>query len=342
MANPLSPIAHNVRRLRLQRGWSQQMLAAHANVSVQTIRNIENGWVWWPQAATMMGLAHALGVSPRMLRTAPPEGVDDWRSYFVQLEQQRLGALWVEENGLFVIDPAGSDSDVAAAADPVVKQLHQSVSEKARKFNEVSKRLDNAIGWHGIAVASQRFTDGVRKEIEAIPGNLGIIYSAILELGSFLEQDIKLQKGLSSSADPLDPEVHRILSDLIRTAAPWLRRFPTIRELDDESAAFLTRADLLNPGTALIRSARETELVSAEDAALINGLLEAARRGEYQSDKAKTRSILSIRNLLYVSATVALAFLSNAAASGYAEQSALIHNAGNFLAKTEATTSGNL
>jgi hypothetical protein len=260
---------------------------------------------------------------------------ENWQSHLTNLEQQRLGAHWVETDEQFVIDPAGADSDEAAAKEHIVQQLHIGVVEKARQFNEISKRLDNAIGWHGIAAASQRFTEGVSRPTSEVVLYLGSIYSAILELGSFLEQDAALQQGVPSSVDPLDPEVHRTLTDLIRTTAPWLRQFPTVREFDDESATFLTQNELLDPGAALISSARDNAVVSANDADTISGLIDAARRGEFQGLKAKTRGVHSIRNLLYASAVVTAGFLANATASSFAEYSPLIKHSGAFLAKSE-------
>jgi len=73
-----------------------------------------------------------------------------------------------------------------------------------------------------------------------------LAYDSMLELASFFEQDAELQQQPDSNALPLDPEVRRPLRLLIRAAAPWLRRFPTVRELDDECGAFLRRPDLLN------------------------------------------------------------------------------------------------
>jgi transcriptional regulator with XRE-family HTH domain len=285
-------IGATVRHLRQERGWSRLRLAAEADLSPQTISNVENEWTY-PQWNTVYNLASALNVSAFLLRGVIKEEPEDLSVDLTRLEQQKLGAHWVEDEGRFVIDPAGTDSDIAAALDPVTVQLHVPVIEKAGLFSDTSKRLDNAIGWHGIAGASERFLKGVNRPTGEIPANLGSVYSAILELGSFLEQDIRLQASTSSSASPLDPEVHRVLSDLIRTAAPWLRRFPTIRELDDEAGAFLTRKDLLDPGAALITIARDRELVSGTDADVIGGLLEAARRGELQGQKASTRSVAS-------------------------------------------------
>jgi transcriptional regulator with XRE-family HTH domain len=329
-------IGARVRRLRIERGWSERELADRAGLSYQTIRNLESR-LHYPQWGTIYGIAHAFDVPVEAIsRGLDPEERQDWRAHLASLEQQRLGARWVEERGHFVIDPAGAETDVAAANDGIVRQLHGSVRQKAGSFSEISKRLDNAIGWNGIAAASQRFLGGVQRPTEDIPAHLGSIYSAILELGSFLDQDLKLQAVSSSAADPLDPEVHRALSDLIRTTAPWLRRFPTVRELDDESGAFLTDKNLLNPGADLIQIARDRNLVSRLDADAIMGLLNAARRGEFQGQKANTRSVFSIRNLVFVSASLLATFLSGALASNFSEKSLLISHAGTFLAVAEA------
>ena len=334
-------VAANVRYLREQvHNWSRGELAERAKIGLRRLRNIEEHRVFQPKMTTITGLANAFGISvaelTEPLRSPKPAEQEDWRSHLASLEQQRLGARWVEGEGRFIIDPRGAESDIEAAQNPVVLELHQPIIQKALLFRDSSRRLDNALGWHGITAASQRFLDGVQRPTHDIPNHLGFIYSAILELGSFFEQDSKLQPGSASAADPLDPEVHRALSDLIRTAAPWLRQFPTIRELDEQLGEFLTRDDLLDPGATLINSAQNNALVSSTDATAILALVEAAKRGEFQGAKARTRGVFTVRNLLIVVTTVVvLPFFVGAAASKYAEKSPLMDNAGKFLVQSE-------
>jgi hypothetical protein len=76
-------------------------------------------------------------------------------------------------------------------------------------------------------------------------------------------------------------------------------------------------------------------LVSSIDAEAVHGLVEAARRGEFQGEKARTLSVFSVRNLLYVATTTVVVFLGNAAASNYSERSPLVDHAGRFLAYSE-------
>ncbi|MEJ7660639.1 MAG: helix-turn-helix transcriptional regulator [Hymenobacter sp.] len=47
---------------RRSRGWSQEALAEHANLSLRTIQRVEQGESV-PRGHTMQQLAHALGVS---------------------------------------------------------------------------------------------------------------------------------------------------------------------------------------------------------------------------------------------------------------------------------------
>lgn len=54
-------VSERVRRLRLERGLYQHELAARANVSTQTVRNIEAGRKE-PEVRTLRGIARALGV----------------------------------------------------------------------------------------------------------------------------------------------------------------------------------------------------------------------------------------------------------------------------------------
>lgn len=181
------PIGANVSRLRRELRWTREQLASRAGVSPQTVRNIEIGTVWWPNEATIRALANAFNVQPQILTDAWEKDKDDWKVQLAKLGQEPLGARWVERDGYFVIDPSGAVTDFAATRDTVVRQLHTAVIQKAQLLSDVSKRLDNALGWHGIAAAAERFFHGVARPTQEIPAHLGSIYSAILELGSFLE-----------------------------------------------------------------------------------------------------------------------------------------------------------
>jgi hypothetical protein len=71
------------------------------------------------------------------------------------------------------------------------------------------------------------------------------------------------------------------------------------------------------------------------DATLVKGVLDAARRGHFQGQKAGTRGVHSVRNLVIMSASIVASFLSGAVSSDFATKSALVQRAGSSLVSVE-------
>ena len=63
MSNEKSTIAKNIKKLRKQRGLSQDKLSKLANISHNTIIKIESGAIQSPTMDTASKIAKALGVS---------------------------------------------------------------------------------------------------------------------------------------------------------------------------------------------------------------------------------------------------------------------------------------
>ena len=255
-----------------------------------------------------------------------------WRITLERAIQSKIGAKWLERGDHFYIDTFGTETDNSVAREPLTAQLHGEIKRQAQEFLPIAERLSNSLGWEGIASATRRYLEAIEVQTEELPNSLGFAYDAMLELASFFEQDAELQQQPDSNALPLDPEVRRPLRHLIRAAAPWLRRFPTVRELDDECGAFLRRPDLLEPAASVLEIARVKRLVSDTDAAATQGVLGAAHRGKFQGDKAGTRGVHTVRNLIIASATAIGTFLSGAVAWDFATKSDLIKHAGSTLA----------
>jgi hypothetical protein len=130
--------------------------------------------------------------------------------------------------------------------------------------------------------------------------------------------------------------MRRPLEDLIISLAPWLRAFPSIRQLDDEASKFLvTDFHLVGPSSAVVEFAKSSQAILGEDAAALIGLLEAAGRGLHHSPKAGHRGLVSVRNLIMAAAGVVSTFLLGSVASDFAGKSAVVQRVGTFLAQAE-------
>ncbi len=259
-----------------------------------------------------------------------------WASKLASLEQTRLGARFVQKDNKLTIDPQGDETDLAVAREPITLQLHEGIKRRAREFSEIAKRVDNQIGWKGLGAAAVQFRDAVECTTEDVPGRIGLVYDSTISLGSFLDLDTRLRSASGkSNVDPLELEVQRAFVDLIRSAAPWLRRFPTARMLDDEAGAFLTKTEDFEAAARIVEIAETTNVISAQDLKLLGAIVEAARRGGFQGEKAGARTVWSSKNLVTAIALV-FSFEAGLINNKAAEQSIVAQNGARLYLKAEA------
>lgn len=222
---------------------------------------------------------------------------------------------------------------MAAAAEPLSKDLHEALKSKARAFANIAPKLDNQLGWTGIGRSARRFSALIDCDTSEVPKKLGQIWNELVALGSFLDLDNTVRAAPDSFASPLDPEALRPLKDLIRTGGPWLRLFPTARRLDDESGSFLTRKNLLDPSYDIFRRAGGDNLLRPEDVEAIKDLVDAARRGDFQGDKARARAVFSAKNLV----TAVCAFYVGAMNNDFATHSVLAQRGASLMLEAESS-----
>ncbi|KMO24905.1 leucine-rich repeat domain-containing protein, partial [Methylobacterium aquaticum] len=222
------------------------------------------------------------------------------------------GGQWVIEDDQFVLDRSLRPTDQRAAKDPLRRQLQAAILRHAADLAERARRVGNTRSWGGLGDAAARFHAALQGEPRDVLDRLGDAYASLLELGSFLETDIRLQNDPARFDDPLDADIQGVLSTLVRTAAPWLRGFPTVARWDDEAGKALLRADLFQPAREFIRINRKRQAIPERDAAEIVALAETAETVGFQGHKAGTRAVGQATNLLLAEATaVAVSRIGN-------------------------------
>ncbi|MEP6355863.1 MAG: hypothetical protein ABJ081_04200 [Hyphomicrobiales bacterium] len=247
--------------------------------------------------------------------------------------QGRLGNNWVQDDDLYRIVYDENEDDVAATRSKVTQQLHAPLRQKARDFARRCEGIEDIVGWDNFEDAISKFVALVDKPLKEIPQEIALLYDATITLASFLQYNADLKAVPVGNKSPLDPDIVRMFSDLIRTAAPWVRNFPTARELDDNTGAFLDDPKLFAPQAAVVfKSAGEHDLISAEDRDLMISLLQALEREGYQAVKAGTRSTQSAKNFVI---TVITTFALSAVSGNYGAKSPMIGKAGDWLVERE-------
>jgi hypothetical protein len=255
---------------------------------------------------------------------------------FDRAKRDPAGAQWVVQGDQFAIDRTARPTDQRAAADKVRQQLQLAIRATAAELAEAAQRLANSRAWVRLSPTAAAFRAVVEGDPLAMPDRLGEAYALLLRLGRFLETDIRVQRDPAAMDGPLDADIHGLLTDLVRTAAPWLRGFPTVAAWDDAAGKALVRADLFQPASDFTRIARRKQTISARDAAEIEILAEAADATDFQGQKAGSRAAGDVRNLMLAAAETVATFLSGAGAADLATRSLLVQRAGATLAEAEA------
>ena len=235
------------------------------------------------------------------------------------------------------LDESGRPTDQRAASEATRRQLQSAIADTAAELAETAgRRLDNSRLWRrlpAVAASLQALAAGDPRQLIA---RLGDAYGLMLRLGRFLESDDRVRDDRMADDGPLDTDLHGLLTDLVRLAAPWLRGFPTIARCDDEAGKALQRAAeyrrLLGPARVYVEAAYREKAVTDRAATGIALLAEAAGdagAADFLGQKAGNRLVGNARNLM-----LAAAELYAAAMAGAVPQSrlALARRAGASLA----------
>ncbi len=269
-------------------------------------------------------------ISAELEKLKPP-----WTKTLSTLIEAPLGNRWTLRDDRFHIDPKGDESDIAAAREPVTRQLYQALQRKAEAFAKLCAGIDDRHGWSGLEAAIARFHEEVSRDIDEIPAFIASVYDATVELGSFLDLDNDIRQAKNTNTTPLDPEVRRAFADLIRTAAPWVRGFPTARDLDDQTGAFLARRELFDPASKIVAGASAHNLISDRDRDLILALLAALERDGLVSHKAGVRGVQTVKGLTFKFLALLATFYSGAISSSYSNDSPIVKKISGVLVAQE-------
>lgn len=286
------------------------------------------------------GLDHArIQIEAAIRERFELESSTDWLIPLLEAREEQPGPVWIPGTDQFDLDPGGSDDDMLAAADRMTGQLHGLNRKKAASFARDIARLGNSLDrqWFDLVTAARDLSDVLNETAEDLTQQIAILWEASVRLASFLNLDKRYIETGSKDPDPLPPDIHRALDDLVGSVAPFARRFPSVRELDDERGAALANPSLFAPAVSLFAAAKAENLTSPDAAASMESMTQLAERGGVQADKARSYTIRGARGLISRSASYAAGFLAGAVASGYADQSPLIHRIGAFMARAEGT-----
>jgi formylglycine-generating enzyme required for sulfatase activity len=223
-----------------------------------------------------------------------------------------------------VADRSRSPSDAAAAAELLQRQLHDGVARLAGRLGAAAGRLRNTQEWSELAATAVRLESMTRGPPDALIGELGHAYVVMQQLVGFIDLDDDIRADPTLSAARLDPDIRAALSLVVRTAAPYLRRYPSIVALDQAAGSMLTRPDLFEPARVLTKLARDRRVLVDRDALDLDKLAALAGGAGRPAQKAGNHAIASVYNLLLATLEYLAAELAGPAAQPGSPRAALV------------------
>lgn len=221
------------------------------------------------------------------------------------LRQNTSGAKFEPSDDYLVIAPSGDQSDLSVASEVATVRLHEVVRRRAQELSSRALRVSNLPGWQNLSVAADAFRELVGHDTGAVAENIAVVWSELVSLGSFIDQDDEVQKSTNALFEPLVLDVRRALIDLLQSAGPWVRKFPTARRLDDEHSAFVVPRLSIQPAQNIVAFAEQKGVIHREHATILHTALSAGGHSGHQSNKAGNFGIFSVRNLVVGAAAIA-------------------------------------
>jgi hypothetical protein len=212
-----------------------------------------------------------------------------------RIKERKHTAAFAAQDGVFRFATITTEADRKVAIDPLTRELQLELRRKARELSNRTLRLSNQDGWSGLAEAAGLIAEAIDRPAAEIADEIGAVWRLSISLGGFVEQDAEARARPGGTVEPLETDELRFLRELATTAGPWIRRFPTGRMLDDETHEFSPRGEI-DPAMKFFRRAEQAALFRDDDAKAIRIALSANDRDAACANRARSWSILAVRN----------------------------------------------
>ena len=245
-----------------------------------------------------------------------PEAAEKWRALTPRLTQEEYGAQFeLAGDGVLTFVDLGGQNDREVAADGTTRRLQAEIQRKSIVLHERAIRLSNHPSWGSLVQAADLFSKAVNRSPDETADEIATIWSLSVSLGGYMEQDEHARANPKGMIDELEAVIVRRLRDLITRAAPWIRRFPTARLLDDEARTFSYNESTIDPASSFLRRVWEAALIRDNEAKVVAVALNSGKVDAAIAGKARGWGIRSMRN-----AGLAILAIAGTAAAGYSQE----------------------
>jgi len=260
----------------------------------------------------------ALAAEIERLRKSDPEPIDPAIAGAVaRVVHDPHGANVAIVEGQARIVGAASEGDIAAAQDPQTRQLHERTKVRAAAALSQAKRLHNQGGFGNIAENLDEFSKWIEGDTESVAQNISTVWELTVAIGTFIDRDDKAGSTPDDMTPKMDLAAREALDQLIVSAAPLVRRFPTAVANDEAYRAFKQPKEPVAPSMRLVLAGAGAQVIERETGQVLKIALEASEREGPQAEKSRSWSVPTVRKVV-IAMFVSVLGLGGAFATGVA------------------------
>jgi hypothetical protein len=223
---------------------------------------------------------------------------DALRKLADRLRQGPHGAtISLGQNGAFDFASPTSPADEATTTVPFFEHRLSEIRRNAEALDVLAAPMAEQAGWHGLAHAARLTRNLLNRSAGEVARDVAALWVLSTCLAAHIERSEDARTNHVGLREPLDPILLQVLREFVFVAGPWVRRFPSARELDDAAREHERPPEDIESAIEFFRHAREEALVRDGDARAVWIALDAGRGLSVPAAKARSWAIGTVGNL---------------------------------------------
>ena len=191
------------------------------------------------------------------------------------------------------------ENDAKVAENPQTIQLHERVKIRASSARERVRRLANQPGFESISATVEEFYSYISGDTLSVAANISTVWELSVAIGSFIERDDEIRAGRGGMVSEMDADARETLDQLVIASAPFVRRFPTARQNDDDVRLFKQSRANFDSAKRIFEHAASENLIEDASKKTINTAINVADISSgIQSEKSRSWVVNTAQNLI--------------------------------------------
>ena len=213
------------------------------------------------------------------------------------LRQQPQGARIVLDHGVLRFDATASPEDQAVGADHLMRRNHAQLQATVAAVARQARHRVPQGRWAGLTRAIDILAELIGLPAAELANRIGPIWSLTIALRAYVERSEDASHGTTVVEEPLDAAFLHEVKNLVFTAGPWVRRFPSGRALDSDMATWAGSHGDFAATVALVRRVEEAALLDAGDRDIVSIACDAGQGDSIPAVRARCWAVATSQNV---------------------------------------------